>query len=63
MNSSSNPDTTITNFLCKFFPKNVSNNDNGILCDLSYSEYKYLQTCNEPWSCLSCFPLGTIKHL
>ena len=49
MNSSDNPDTTITKFSCKLFPKNVSNNDNEILCDLSYSEYKYLQGCNEPW--------------
>ena len=49
MNSSNNPDTTITKFSFKLFPKNVSNNDNEILCDLSYSEYKYLQGCNEPW--------------
>ena len=28
------PDTTITGFSCKLCPKNVSDNDNAILCDL-----------------------------
>ena len=29
-----NSDTTITKFPCKLYPKNVSDNDNAILCDL-----------------------------
>ena len=59
-------DTTITRFLCKLCPQNVSDNDNVILCDLcqtwvhikcnhpNYIDYKYLQGSNEPWYFLSC---------
>ena len=71
MNSSNSskkrePDTTIAKFPCKLCPKNVSDNDNAILCGLcqtwvhikcnhlNYIDYKYLQGCNEPWYCLSC---------
>ena len=54
------PDTTITKRPCKLYPKNVSDNDNALLCDLcqtwihikcnhlNYIDYKYLQDCNEP---------------
>ena len=83
MNSSNSskkqgPDTTITKFLCNLFPKNVSNNDNAILCDLcqrwflikcnhlNYIDHKYLQGCNEPWYYLSCttvlFPFGNLNN-
>ena len=53
-------------FHCKLCPKNVTDNDNAILCDLcqtwvyikcnhlNYMDYKYLQYCNKPWYCLSC---------
>ena len=34
INRSKKPDTTITKFPCKLCPKNVSNNDNAISCDL-----------------------------
>ena len=49
------PDITITKFLCKLCPKNVSDNDSAILCDLcqtwihikckqlNYTDYQYLQ--------------------
>ena len=63
MNSSNSskkqePDITITKFLCKLCPKNVSDNDNAILCDLcqtwthikcnqlNYTDYQYLQGCD-----------------
>ena len=84
MNSSNSskkrgPDTTIKKFfLCKLCPKNVSNNDNAILCDLcqtwvhikcnhlNYICYKYLQSCNKPWYCFSCttmlFPFGNLNN-
>ena len=73
------PDTTITKFPCNLCPKNVSDNDNTILCDLfqtlihikcnylNYIDYKYLQGCNEHWCCLSCttrfFPFGSLNNL
>ena len=72
------PDITIPKFPCKLCPKNVSNNDNAILCDLcqawvhikcnhlNYIDYNYLQGCNEPWHCLSCttmlFPFGNFNN-
>ena len=72
------PETTITKFPSKLCPKNVSDNDNAILCDLcqtwvhikcnhlNYIDYKYLQGCNEPWYCLSCttmlFPFGNLNN-
>ena len=83
MNSSNSskkrgPDTIITKFPCKLRPKNISDNDNAILCDLcqtwvhikcnhlNYIDYKYLQGCNEPWYCLSCtamlFPFGNLNN-
>ena len=83
MNSSNSskkrePDTTIAKFPCKLCPKNVSDNDNAILCGLcqtwvhikcnhlNYIDYKYLQGCNEPWYCLSCttmhFPFGNLNN-
>ena len=65
-------------FPCKLCPKNVTDNDNAILCDLcqtwvhikcnhlNYTDYKYLQGCNEPWYCLSCsntlFPFGNLSN-
>ena len=65
-------------FRCKLCPKNVTDNDNAILCDLcqtwihikcnhlNYMDYKYLQGCNEPWYCLSCsntlFPFGNLNN-
>ena len=65
-------------FPCKLCPKNVTDNDNAILCDLcqtwvhikcnhlNYMDYKYLQGCNETWYCLSCsntlFPLGNLNN-
>ena len=65
-------------FPCKLCPKNVTDNDNAILCDLcqtwvhikcnhlNYMDYKYLQGCNEPWYCLSCsntlFPFGNLNN-
>ena len=68
-------------FPCKLCPKNAKNmtdNDNAILCDLcqtqrhtkcnhlSYIDYKYLQGCNEPWYCLSCtntlFSFGNLNN-
>ena len=71
-------DTTVTKFPCKLCPKNVSDNDNAILCDLcqtwvhikcnhlNYIDYKYLQGCNEPWYCLSCttmlFSFGNLNN-
>ena len=71
-------DTTISKFPCKLCPKNVSDNDNAILCDpcqtwvhikcnhLNYIDYKYLQGCNEPWYCISCttmlFPFGNLNN-
>ena len=63
-NSSSNKGEPISP--CKLCPKNMTDNDNVILCDLcqtrvhikcnhlNYMNYKYLQGCNEPWYCLSC---------
>ena len=73
------PDTTtIATFPCKLCPKNVSDNDNAILCalcqtwvhikcsHLNYIDHKYLQGCNEPWYCLSCiimlFPFGNLNN-
>ena len=63
---------------CKLCPKNVTDNDNAILCNLcqtwvhikcnhlNYMDYKYLQGCNEPWYCLSCsntlFPFGNLNN-
>ena len=63
---------------CKLCPKNVTNNDNAILCDLcqtrihikcnhlNYMAYKYLQGCNESWYSLSCtstlFPFGNLNN-
>ena len=68
----------IPKFPCKLCPKNVSDNDHAILCDLcqiwvhikcnhlNYIDYKYLQGCNEPWYCLSCttmhFPFGNLNN-
>ena len=65
-------------FPCKLCPKNVTDNDNAILCDLcqtwvhikcnhlNYMDYKYLQDWNEPWYCLSCtntlFPFGNLNN-
>ena len=65
-------------FPCKLCPKNVTDNDNAILCNLcqtwvhikcnhlNYMDYKYLQGCNEPWYCLSCsntlFPFGNLNN-
>ena len=79
-------------FPCKLCPKNVTDNDNGILCDLyqtwvhikcnhlNYMDYIYIcvyiyiyiyihiyiQSCNEPWYCLSCsntlFPFGNLNN-
>ena len=84
MNSSNNsskkrgPDSTITKFPCKLCSKNVSDNDNVILCDicqtwvhikcnhLNYIDYKYLQGCNKPWYCPSCtsllFSFGNLNN-
>ena len=72
------PDTTITKFPCKLCLKNLSENDNAILCDfrqtwvhvkcnhLDYTDYKNLQHYNEPWHCLSCttmlFPFGNLNN-
>ena len=59
------PDTTITKRPCKLCPKNVSDNNKAILCDLcqtwihikcnhlNYIDCQYLR-CNRPWYCLSC---------
>ena len=62
--------TTFTKFSCKLCPKNVSGNNNAILCDvcqtwvhikcnhLNYIDYKYLQGgSNKPWYCLSCITM------
>ena len=83
MNSSNSskkrkPDTIITQFPCKLCPKNRSDNDHAILCDLCQTwvhikfnhlnciDYKYLQGFNEPWYCLSCitmlFPFGNLNN-
>ena len=72
------PDTTITKRPCKLCPKNVSDNNKAILCDLcqtwihikcnhlNYIDYQYLQGCNKPWYCLSCttmlFPFGYLNN-
>ena len=72
------PDITITKFPCKLCPKNVSDNDNAILCDLcqtwihikcnqlNYIDYQYLQGCSEPWYYLSCttmlFPFSYLSN-
>ena len=72
------PDTTtIKKFPFKLCPKNVSDNDNAILCDLrqtwvhikcnhlNYIDYKYLQGCNEPsWYCLTTilFLFGNLNN-
>ena len=77
-NSSSSNKQTESIFPCKLCPKNVTDNDNAILCDLcqtrvhikcnrlNYMDYKYLQGCNEPWYCLSCsntlFPFGNLNN-
>ena len=33
---------------------------------INYTDYKYLQGCNEPWYCLSCirmlFPFGNLNN-
>ena len=56
-NSSRNKGEQI--FACKLCPKNVTDNDNPVLCDLcqiwvhikcnhlNYMDYKYLQGCNK----------------
>ena len=82
MNSSNSwkkgSDTTITKVPCKLCPKNVSDNNNAILCDLcqtwvhikcnhlNYIVYKNLQGCNEPWHCFSCatmlFPFDNLNN-
>ena len=65
-------------FPYKLCPKNVTEKENAILCDLcqtwvhikcnhlNYMDYKYLQGCNEPWYCLSCsntvFPFGNLNN-
>ena len=65
-------------FPCKLCPKNVTDNDNAILCDLcqtwvhikcnhlNYMDYKYLHGCNEPWYCLPCsktlFSFGSLSY-
>ena len=65
-------------FPCKLCPKNVTENDDAILCDpcqtrvhikcnhLNCIDYKYVQGCNEPWYCLSCtntlFPFGNLSN-
>ena len=65
-------------FPCKLCPKNVTDNDNAILCNLcqtwvhiksnhlNYMDYRYVQGCNEPWYCLSCsntlFPFGNLNN-
>ena len=53
-------------FPCKLCGKNVTDNDDTVLCDLcetwvhikcnhlNYIDYKYLPGCNDPWYCLSC---------
>ena len=61
-------------FLCKICNKNVNDNDHAIQCDtcnfwvdikcnsLNYIDYKYLQSNNDPWYCITCsssiFPLA-----
>ena len=76
-NSSSNKQREPT-FPCKLCPKNVSDNDNAILCNLcqtwvhikcnhlNYMDYKYIQRCNEPWYYFSCsntlFPFGNLNN-
>ena len=75
-NSSRNKGEQI--FACKLCPKNVTDNDNPVLCDLcqiwvhikcnhlNYMDYKYLQGCNKPWYCLCCvntlFLCGNLKN-
>ena len=64
-------------FPCKLCPKNVTDNNNAILCDLcqtwvhikcnhlNYMDSKYLQGCNDPWYCLSfnaLFPFGNLNN-
>ena len=78
MQQKSEPDRTITKFPCKLCPKDVSDNDSATLCDLcqtwvnikcnhlNHIDYKYLQSCNKPWYCLSCttmlFPIGNLNN-
>ena len=75
-NSSSNKGEPI--FHCNLCPKNVTDNDNAVLCDLcqtwvhikcnhlSCLDRKYLQGCNKPWYWLSCtntlFPFGNLNN-
>ena len=75
-NSSSSTGQPI--FSGKLCPKNVTDNENAILCDLcqrwvhikcndlNYMDYKYLQGCNKPCYCLSStntlFPFGNLNN-
>ena len=77
-NSSSINEQAEPIFPCKLCPKNVTDNDNAISCDLcqtwvlikcnhlNYKDYKYLQGCNEPWCCLFCsktfVPFGNLNN-
>ena len=64
MNSKSSNNSSkkgeLTTFPCKLCPKNVSDYDHAILCNLcqtwvhicdhlNYIDYKHIQGCNEPW--------------
>ena len=53
-------------FPCRHCAKNVHGKDEAVQCDLcehwihikcnnlNYLDYRYLQTCNEPWYCIEC---------
>ena len=50
-NKKREPDTTVTKFPCKLRPKNVSDNDNAILCDL-----------RQTWVDINCNQLNYIYY-
>ena len=64
-------------FPCRHCVKNVHDKDKAVQCDLcenwihikcnnlNYLDYKYLQTCNQPWYCIECrskiFPFNSLS--
>ena len=59
-------DTNNPKIPCRNCAKNIHHKDKAAQCDLcehwihikcnnlNYLDYKYLQTCNEPWYCIEC---------
>ena len=62
---------------CRICGKNIHGNNKAVQCDLcelwirikcnnlNYFDYRYLQNCNESWSCIECcriiFPFKTLS--